>query len=287
MTQRIITYLLLALLSVVAWAQDTTAVSTGRHITPVRPSTNVVKQPGKDVSPELIEQYICGDTLAAERKAREDSIRRSYPRYPLATSLWVGANFVDPVLMALGQDYASADLHATLNMWNRLQPTIELGLGWGNTTPDGMNFTYRAKPSPYVKLGANYNFLFKSTPDHQAFVGLRAGFSTFRYDVEAHYSNSYWQEQSDFTLRSERSHAWWGEVIAGLKVKIVRQWSLGWTIRWHHLFSCKNTEHSKAWFIPGYGPRNRALAFTVSAYYTLPLNRDRWPQKDGKSQNKD
>ena len=128
MTQRIITYLLLALVSVVAWAQDTTAVSTGRHITPVRPSTNVVMQPGKDVSPELIEQYISGDTLAAERKAREDSIRRSYPRYPLATSLWMGVNFIDPVLMALGQDYASADLHATLNMWNRLQPTIELGL---------------------------------------------------------------------------------------------------------------------------------------------------------------
>lgn len=287
MRRHILTYLLFAVVTFVTWSQDTTAVSTGRHITPVRPSTNVVKQPGRDVSPELIEQYISGDTLAAERKAREDSIRRSYPRYPMMTSLWLGVNFIDPILMAMGQDYSSVDVHATLNMWNRVQPTVEVGMGWGKTTPEGMNFTYRAKPSPYVKLGANYNFLFKSTPDHQAFVGLRAGFGTFKYDVNAHYSNSYWQEQTDFTLRGERSHAWWGEVVAGLKVKIARQWSLGWTARWHHLFSCKDSEHSQAWYIPGYGPRGRALAFTVSAYYTLPLSLDRWPKIAEKTSKKD
>ena len=191
------------------------------------------------------------------------------------------------ILMALGQDYASVDVHATLNMWNRVQPTIELGMGWGKTTPDGLNFTYHAKPSPYVKLGANYNFLFKSTPDHQAFVGVRAGFSTFKYDVDAHYSNSYWQEQTDFTLHGEHSHAWWGEVVAGLKVKIARQWSLGWTARWHYLFSSKDSEHSKAWYIPGYGPRGRALAFTVSAYYTLPLSLNRWPKITEKTTKKD
>ena len=58
MTRHILTYLLFAVVTIVAWSQDTTVVSTGRHITPVRPSTNVVKQPGRDVSPELIEQYI-------------------------------------------------------------------------------------------------------------------------------------------------------------------------------------------------------------------------------------
>ena len=146
MTQRLTTYLIAMLVAVCAWAQDSTAVSQKRHITPVRPSTNVVKQPGRDVSPELIEQYITGDTLAALRKAKDDSLRRSYPRYPRLTSLWLGVNFIDPLLQALGQDYASTDVHATLNMWNRLQPTLELGLGWGKTRPDDLNFTYRAKP---------------------------------------------------------------------------------------------------------------------------------------------
>lgn len=279
-TRRIATYLLLTMMAAIAWAQDTTSVSTGRHITPVRPSTNVVQRPGRDVSPELIEQYITGDTLAAQRKAREDSVRRSYPRYPLVTSLWLGVNFVDPVLMAMGQDYASADVHATLNMWNRFQPTVELGLGWAKSTPDDMNFTYRGKPSLYLKLGANYNFLFKSSPDYQAFVGFRVAGSTFKFDVDAHYHNSYWQEDADFSIKGQSSHALWGELLAGLKVKIARQWSLGWTVRWHRMFSCRVTEHGRPWFVPGYGPRDKALSFTVSAYYTLPMQRDRWPQAE-------
>lgn len=283
MTQRLTTYLIAMLVAVCAWAQDTTTVSQKRHITPVRPSTNVVKQPGRDVSPELIEQYITGDTLAALRKAKDDSLRRSYPRYPRLTSLWLGVNFIDPLLQALGQDYASTDVHATLNMWNRLQPTIELGLGWGKTRPDDLNFTYRAKPSPYAKVGVNYNFLFKSRPDFQAFVGLRLGASTFRYDVEAHYYNSYWQEEQRFELRGQRGNALWGEVVAGLKVKIVDRWSLGWTVRWHHLFKCKDTEHGRPWYIPGYGPRGRALAFSVSAYYTLPLSQSKWPKTTEKT----
>lgn len=279
MKRQIATYLLL-LVATMVWAQDTTQVNKGRHITPVRPNTNVVKQPGRDVDPELIEQYITGDTLAAQKKAREDSIRHNYPRYPRLTSLWLGVNFIDPVLMALGQDHSSVDVHATLNMWNRLQPTIELGIGWAKTTPEDMHFTYRAKPSPYAKVGANYNFLFKSSPDYQAFVGLRLGMSTFKYDVEAQYRNSYWQEDRFFNIRGERSNALWGEVVAGLKVKIYGPWSLGWTLRWHNLFKCKTTEHGRPWYIPGFGPRGRALGFTVSAYYTLPLTQNRWPQKD-------
>lgn len=279
MTRPITTIVTLMLMALATWAQDTTAVSQQRHITPVRPSTNVVKQPGRDVSPELIEQYISGDTLAAQKKAREDSIRRNYPRYPRLTSLWVGVNFIDPVLMAMGQDHAGVDLHATLNMWNRLQPTLELGLGWGKAKPDDLNFTYRAKVAPYVRVGANYNFLFKSSPDYQAYVGLRLGASTFKYDVDAHYYNSYWQEEQRFTLKGERSHALWGEVVAGLKVKIYGRWSLGWSVRWHHLFKYKSTEHSRPWYIPGYGPRGRALGFTLSAYYTLPLSQAKWPQK--------
>lgn len=271
--------LTIVLVVLTAMAQDTTSVNR-RHITPVRPATNVVQVPGRDVDPDVIEQYISGDTLAAEKKARQDSIRRSYPRYPRLTSLWLGANFGDLALMAFGQDYASVDVHATLNMWNRLQPTVELGLGWAKTTPDDKNFTYRAKPSPYAKLGANYNFLFKSKPAHQAFVGLRLGASTFSYDVDAHYHNSYWQEQREFSLRGERSHALWGEVVAGLKVQIYRQWALGWTLRWHHLFNYKSTQHGRPWYIPGFGPRGRSLAFTISAYYTLPMSRDRWPQAE-------
>lgn len=243
-----------------------------RHVTPVKPETNQVLPPPKGTDEKIIQQYISGDSAEAVNQARKDSLRRAYKRYPRLTDLTVGVNFAEPLFMAFGQSYASADVNATLNMWNRVQPTIELGLGWAKSSPDGMNFTYRAKPSPYVKVGANYNFMFKNNPDYQAFLGVRLGYSAFGYDITGvHYYNSYWQEEITGDIIGERSHALWGEAGAGLRVKISGPLSMGWMIRYHGIFNYGNSEQSRPWFIPGYGPRKGSLGFSLGIYYTLPL----------------
>ena len=245
-----------------------------RHVTPVKPETNQVKPPPKGTDEKIIQQYISGDSTKALEEARKDSLRRVYHRYPLLTDLTIGLNLAEPLFMALGQSYASTDVNVTLNMWNRLQPTVELGLGWAKSDPDDMNFTYKAKPSPYFKVGANYNFLFKSSPDYQALIGLRLGYSTFGYDVtEAHHVNSYWQEDFTYDITGEHSHALWGEAGVGLKVKLWDNVAMGWMIRYHSIFNYGKSDHSKPWFIPGYGPRNSSLSVSLNICYTLPLHR--------------
>ena len=246
-----------------------------RHVTPVKPETNQVKPPPKGTAEKIIQQYISGDSTAAMQEAREDSLRRVYKHYPRLTDLSVGVNLAEPFLMAFGQSYASADVNVTLNMWNRLQPTVELGIGWAKSSPEDKYFTYRAKPSPYVKVGVNYNLLFKSSPDYQALVGIRLGYSTFGYDIkDAHYVNSYWGEERNFDIKGEHSHALWGEAGLGLKVKLWDRLSMGWMIRYHGIFNYGKNEHSKPWFIPGYGPRGSSLGFSLGISYTLPMHRD-------------
>ena len=246
-----------------------------RHVTPVKPETNRVQPPPKGTDEKVIQQYISGDSTAAIQEALKDSLRRAYKRYPRLTDLSVGVNFAEPLFMAFGQSYASADVNATLNMWNRLQPTVELGLGWAKNTPDDMNFTYKGKPSPYFKVGANYNFLFKNTPDYQVFVGVRLGYSTFSYDItDVHYTNSYWNEDIPFAIKGERSHALWGEAGVGLKVKLWDCWSMGWMIRYHGIFNYGKNANSSPWFIPGYGPRGSSLGLSLGIYYTLPLHHE-------------
>jgi hypothetical protein len=245
-----------------------------RHVTPVKPETNRVQPPPKGTDEKVIQQYLSGDSTAAIAEARRDSLRRVYKRYPLLTDLSIGVNLVEPLFMAFGQSYASADVNATLNMWNRLQPTVELGLGWAKNSPDGMNFTYHGKPSPYFKLGANYNFLFKSSPDYQALIGIRLGYSTFGYDVtDVNYYGGYWQEGITYQLKGEHSHALWGEAGIGLKVKLFDRLSMGWMIRFHGIFDYGKSAHSKPWFIPGYGPRSSSLGLSLGLSYTLPFNR--------------
>ena len=246
-----------------------------RHVTPVKPETNRVQPPPKGTDEKIIQQYISGDSTAAIQEALKDSLRRVYKRYPRLTDLSIGINLAEPLFMAFGQSYASADVNATLNMWNRIQPTVELGLGWANKSPDDMNFTYKGKPSPYFKVGANYNFLFKNTPDYQVFLGVRLGYSTFSFDVtDVRYVNSYWNEDIPYAIKGERSHALWGEAGVGLKVKLFGQLAMGWMIRYHGIFDYGKNANSKPWFIPGYGPRGSSLGLSLGIFYTLPLHRE-------------
>ena len=237
-----------------------------RHVTPVKPETNQVKPPPKGTDEKIIQQYISGDSAAAVAEARKDSLRRVYKHYPLLTDFSVGLNFAEPLFMIFGQSYGNVDVNATLNMWNRLQPTIELGLGWANSSPEDEDFSYKCKPSPYFKVGVNYNFMFKNSPDYQALFGLRLGYSPFSYDMTYTISST-----NHLNVSGQSSYALWGEAGIGLKVKLWDRLSMGWMARYHGIFNYGKSEDSSPWFVPGYGPRTGSLGFSFSIYYTLPI----------------
>lgn len=259
-----------------------------RKVTPVKPSTNKVLTPPKGTKEEIIQQYLTGDTAQARAQERKDSLAKIYPHYPKLTELSLGLNFGDAILMAFGQKYSSFDVSATLNMWNRFQPVLIVGLGRAKDTPDDMNYTYTGKLSPYFKIGANYNFLFKNEPKYQLYAGVRLGFSPFKYDItNVNISNPYWGEYDyNYQLKGISSTALWGEFLAGLKVNIASNWSLGWEAKFHGMFKCKKNDNGNPWYIPGYGTRNGKWAFGLSLYYTIPLTQDRWPVKEEKKERK-
>lgn len=179
---------------------------------------------------------------------------KSAPVYPKYNGFSVGVNFGDAIFMAFGRKYASFDVRASVSLFNWIFPTVEAGIGFADDTPDKENFTYHVAPSFYAKVGADYNFLYKSNPDYRVFLGLRAGFSKFKYDVTDITINSdYWGETMHPELRDMPATAFYGELLAGLNVKIYKGFSLGWDLRWHFNFHVTETNGSKPWFIPGYG----------------------------------
>lgn len=194
---------------------------------------------------------------------------RSGPVYPVFNGINAGVNFGDLIFMAFGQRYASFDIWANVSLWNWIFPTLEAGLGYAHVTPARQNYTYRTPASFYAKLGLNYNFLYKSNPDYQVFLGVRAGFSSFRYDVtDATIESDYWQESQTVNLRGLHSICLYGEALAGLQVKITGGFSLGWTARWHFLLHSSRDGENKPWFIPGYGGSS-PFAMSVSAIWTF------------------
>lgn len=200
------------------------------------------------------------------------------PKYPLLNSVNVGVNFFDAVMMLAGQKHASFDLHANISLHNWFFPTIEAGIGFANDTPKLGNFTYKSKPAFYAKIGLNYNFLYKSNPDYQVFLGLRAGFSSFSYSIDdITISSDYWDQTNRFSISNQKATAFYGEVLAGVQVKIVKNFSLGWSIRYHAKFHTSAASNSYPWFIPGYGATS-PLSFSFSAIYTIPFKHKAEPE---------
>lgn len=194
---------------------------------------------------------------------------KSKPVYPLLNGGTIGLNFGDAILMACGQTYGGVDLWGDISLFNWLFPVVEAGVGFAKNTPRNGNFTYKTPPSFYTKIGFNYNFMYKSDPAYQMFLGLRAGYSNFKYDVEGiTITDSYWNETQTISMRGLRASAFYGEVLAGIKVKIAGNFSLGWNARYHMKLKVNSRSISTPWYIPGYGA-NSPFQICVNAMYSF------------------
>lgn len=203
--------------------------------------------------------------------AETDTVSKTGPAspWPRFNGVTVGVNFFDAAMLIAGQSYASFDVNASVSLFNWVFPTIECGLGYSDNHEEGSRMTYRTHPSPYVKVGLDYNFLYKSTPDYMAGLGLRFGWSRPRYEItEAEVSSPYWDQTSSFDIPAQSVNAWFGEALAAVRVKIWRGLSLGWSVRYRFKIHIPDASHSTPWFIPGYGG-NSPLTATFSLTYTF------------------
>lgn len=197
------------------------------------------------------------------------------PVYPLLDAVSFGFNFFDAIMQIAGQKHQSFDVSAQLSLWNWIKPTLEFGVGFADNQPAGENFHYKGKASFYGKVGFDYNFLYKSNPDYQVFLGFRAAYANFKYDVtDITVNSSYWDQNQGFDILNQSGHAFYGQLVGGIKVKIYKAISMGWTARYGFKWSVKQPENSNVWFIPGYGTTG-SLSATFSIYYTLPLGKKR------------
>lgn len=250
-----------------------------RRVTPVERNTNrtmtseELRQKKKELKAQGMQ--IVGDSIVSDSAVMaSDTLKSKRMAYPRFTSVIVGVNLWDPIMRIAGQSYGGIDFSAELSMWNRFIPTVELGMGWANSMPEDMNFTYKGKMAVYGKLGMNYNFKFNSSPDYVAMLGIRAGYSSFGYDVkDVRINNGYWDQTKTFDILDQHSHALWGELQLAVRVKLFGNLSAGWAFKYHVLFNHKVNENSDPWYIPGYGSRTGAITGGFSLFYTIPLHK--------------
>lgn len=191
---------------------------------------------------------------------------KSGPSYPAFNGVSVGLNFFDALLMTVGQRRANFDIAADCSIHNWFFPVVEAGLGFSNSHPDEGRCYFKVKPSFYAKIGMNYNFLYKSKPDYQFYVGLRMGLSGFNYsilDIQAG-SQYYFNDKAPKDVSGLHATSLYGQAVAGLKVKIYRQLSMGWSFRYAFNISQKFSDPDyPAWFVPGRGAGPISATFSI------------------------
>lgn len=152
---------------------------------------------------------------------------------------------------------------------------IEFGLGQAKNTPDDNNYTYRSPIAPFFRIGMNYNFLYQSNPDYLIMAGVRYGFTPFKFEVtDITQQPGYWDEPLTYSIPSQNVTAGYFQILLALRVRIIDNFSLGWSVRYQSLLHDSDTPYGNAWYIPGYGARNRSINATFSLSYTIGLSKN-------------
>jgi hypothetical protein len=176
-------------------------------------------------------------------------------------------------LIALGKTIANSPLsgwefNADVEM-GRYYPTFD----YGRWTRDEMivNGQY-TNDGRYFRLGVDINFLTTDPDKNMFFLGARYGRS--RFDEYVIYTDSavdignFQSEASNNNVR-----AGWVELTTGLRVKIWKQFWMGYTARFKFLPSVKNDEGFDTYEIPGYGLtyKNNYWGFNYQVFWTIPF----------------
>lgn len=247
-------------------------------------SINENKLPGDSIDRSKLVRYrddkgniVLVDTITGREIIDSTSMPVVPPMiYPLVFDASIGVNLWDPLMKAFGQSYGLIGFSAHFDMHNRYIPAFEFGLGEANNTPPDNNYTYHTPLAPYFKIGMDYNFLYNSNPDYQAFAGVRYGFTPFKWTLrDVTVDGSYWDEPTEMKFPELNANAGYLEFLFGIKVKLYKRISMGWTFRYHRLLHYSPKTNGKPWYIPGYGSSNSAIGASLSVFYTLPLGGDK------------
>lgn len=190
---------------------------------------------------------------------------------PLYNGTSIGLDVYGIGSKLFGSDFISSEVSVDVNLKYKIYPVIELGYGTTNTTNDeGLHYKSSA---PFARIGFNYNTMSKKKSDSYLFVGLRYGFTSFKYDVNAPaLVDGIWPGEIPFSYTGEKSNAQWFEVVMGVRAQVFKSFQMGWALRYRSRMSVKDNPNTSPWYIPGFGTnKGTTLGVTYNLIYKLPF----------------
>ncbi|MEG1684441.1 MAG: DUF6048 family protein [Bacteroides sp.] len=222
------------------------------------------------VLPLLISAILLSAPLSAQKVMKSDLEKKEVT--PLYNGTSIGLDIFGIGSKLFGGDFLSSEVSIDVNLKNKFFPVLEVGYGTTNTTGDENGIQYKSS-APFARIGMNYNTMSKGKSASFLYVGLRYGFSAFKYDVQAPpLSDGIWPGALTFKYTDEKSHAQWLEFVVGVKAQIYKNFEMGWALRYKYRLSAKENPNSSPWYIPGFGSNSSSkFGVTYNLIYKLPF----------------
>ena len=123
-------------------------------------------------------------------------------------------------------------------------------------------------------VGVDYNTMAKKKEKNSyLYVGLRYAFSSFKYDVSTMpVDDPIWGGSIPFSHLGMKGSMQWFELVVGVKVRIYKNFNMGWSVRMKYKTNASTNEYANPWYVPGYGKfKSNNMGITYSLIYKLPL----------------
>lgn len=211
---------------------------------------------------------------SAQAQEAKTPVEEEEKEAPFFQGVYAGVDIFGFMSKAFGSDITTTEVSLEANLMNRFFPVLEIGYGSMDTTNDETDIHYKAS-APFFRVGVNYN-IFNKKPHLPGYftVGLRYGFSSFDYDVQApDMVDPNWGHTSvPVVYEGVKSKVSWAELVIGLKTNVYKDFYMGFTVRYRSRLSMTKNEYSEPYYIPGYGrgkPNN--FGITYNLVYKLPF----------------
>jgi hypothetical protein len=147
-------------------------------------------------------------------------------------------------------------LGCIINISNKFYPTFEIGR---SSTLKMMNDNSSFSTNGiYEKFGLDFR-LNKPTEggkpsNNLILLGLKLGMSSFNYSIkDLKLKDEYWGGESNINYLDQQTNKYWFEITGGIRVEVLKNTYIGWSVRYKSLLSTNENGSVYAWYIPGFG----------------------------------
>jgi hypothetical protein len=222
---------------------------------------------GQVVNPEMEAEE---DTVVRERPKKPDSLREKiyfrairFGTDALALALSSSPRFGGWEVNA-DADFGPFYLVGDYGKWGKNETLVN----GGDYQNDGT----------YWRAGLDISILKKDPDRNMLFFGLRYARSSYTEQINLTVNDPYFGTQQ-YALSNPNASASWGEVVAGLRVKVWKEFWMGFTSRLKLALSVRGDGELSTYDVPGYGVvgGGSTWGFNYQLFWRIPFARKKSP----------